>query len=79
LKIRARRYAEREGIDYKTALTNVKKRDEADMKKYKRLYGINLKDLSIYNIVINNSNWSLEDANKKPIEIIEEFLKGRKE
>jgi cytidylate kinase len=78
LKIRARRYAEREGIDYKTALTNVKKRDEADMKKYKKLYGINLKDLSIYNIIIDNSNWSLEDANKKPIKIIEEFLKRRK-
>jgi cytidylate kinase len=74
LEVRARRYAEREGVDYETALENVRKRDEADIRKYKILYGIDLNDLSIYHIVIDNTNWSAEDAKTKIVEIVEEFL-----
>jgi CMP/dCMP kinase len=78
LKIRAKRYAERENIDYKVALENLRERDEADIKKCKELYGVNLKDLSIYNIIIDNSNWSLEDAKKKPIDLVKKILNRRK-
>jgi cytidylate kinase len=77
LEIRAKRFAEREKIDYEAALKKVKERDESDIKKYKKLYGVDLEDLSLYDIVIDNSNWSLEDANKKPIELIEDFLRKR--
>jgi len=72
LEVRAKRYAEREGTDYKTALENVKRRDEADIRKYKILYGIDLNDLSIYHIIIDNSDWSAEDAKTK---IVEGFLR----
>jgi cytidylate kinase len=77
LEIRAKRFAEREGVDFTIALKKVKERDEADEKKYKKLYGIDLKDLSVYDIIIDNSDWSLEDAKRKPIELIEKFLKAR--
>ena len=77
LEIRAKRYAEREGIDYETAVENVKKRDEADIKKYKMLYGVDLLDLSKYHIIIDNSNWSIEDAKTKIVEIVDKFLKER--
>jgi len=77
LEVRARRYAERENVDFNTALKNTRERDEADIEKYKKLYGIDLLDLSVYDIIIDNTNWSLEDAIKKPIELIEEFLKRR--
>ena len=75
LEVRAKRYAEREGTDYKTALENVKRRDEADIRKYKILYGIDLNDLSIYHIIIDNSDWSAEDAKTKIVEIVEGFLR----
>jgi cytidylate kinase len=75
LEVRAKRYAEREGVDYKTALENVRKRDEADIRKYKILYGIDLNDLSIYHIIIDNSTWSAEDAKTKIVGIVEEFLR----
>jgi len=78
LEIRAKRFAEREGVDFNTALKKVKERDEADEKKYKKLYGIDLSNLSVYDIIIDNSDWSLEDAKRKPIELIEKFLKARK-
>ncbi|MCC5994020.1 MAG: cytidylate kinase family protein [Candidatus Aenigmarchaeota archaeon] len=74
-EVRARRYAEREGVDYKTALENVRRRDEADERRYKSLYRIDLNDLSIYHIIIDNSNWSAEDAKIKIVEIVEEFLR----
>jgi len=77
LEIRAKRYAEREGIDYETAIENIKKRDEADIKKYKMLYGIDLGDLSKYHIIIDNSNWSVEDAKTKIVEIVDKFLKEK--
>ena len=77
LEIRAKRYAEREGVDYETAIENVKRRDEADIKKYKILYGIDLEDLSKYHIVIDNSDWSIEDAKTKIVEIVDKFLKEK--
>jgi cytidylate kinase len=77
-EIRAKRYAEREGIDINTAIKKVHEIDEANEKKYKSLYGIDLSDLSIYDIIIDNSNWSLEEAKKRSIEIIEKFLEERK-
>jgi cytidylate kinase len=77
-EIRVKRYAEREGVDVNTAIKSVKEIDEANEKKYKSLYGIDLSDLSIYDIIIDNSNCSLEESKKKSIEIIEKFLEKRK-
>jgi cytidylate kinase len=77
LEIRAKRYAEREGVDYETAIESVKRRDEADIKKYKILYGIDSEDLSKYHIIIDNSDWSVEDAKTKIVEIVDKFLREK--
>jgi len=55
--IRARRVAGREGIAYEDALAAMKNREQSEHKRYEQYYGINLDDLSIYDLVIDSSRW----------------------
>jgi cytidylate kinase len=77
-EVRAKRVAKREGISVEEAKKKVKLRDLEDRKKYKKIYGIDLKDKSIYDIVFDNSKVSLERSKKLIVKIVKEFLKRRK-
>lgn len=57
LEIRARRVAGREGIAYEDALSAMKSREQSEHKRYEQYYGINLDDLSIYDLVIDSHRW----------------------
>jgi len=59
--IRAERVADREKIDYKTALSAMKSREESEHKRYEHYYAIDMGDLSIYDLVIDSSRWSGRD------------------
>jgi len=61
VEIRARRIAGREKIAYEEALSAVKSRERSENKRYKEYYGINLDDLSIYDLVIDSSRWRERD------------------
>ena len=78
LEIRAERAAERDKKSKEEALRDIKKRDEEDNKKYKKLYGIDLFDKSIYDLIIDNSKFSLKDAKSIPVKLVKEFLKKKK-
>ena len=73
--VRAKRFAERENVNIEEARNFVENRDDKDIQRYKNHYGIDIQDSSIYHIKIDNSDWKLEDAKIKPIELVEEFLK----
>ncbi len=60
--VRARRIAGREGITYEEALSAMKNRERSEHKRYEKYYGINLDDLSIYDLVIDSSWWSERDV-----------------
>lgn len=77
LEIRAERAAERDKKSKEEALRDIKKRDEEDNKKYKKLYGIDLFDKSIYDLIIDNSKFSLKDAKTIPVKLVKEFLKKK--
>ena len=77
LEIRAERAAERDKKSKEEALRDIKKRDEEDNKKYKKLYGIDLFDKSIYDLIIDNSKFSLEDAKTIPVKLVKEFLRKK--
>lgn len=55
--IRARRIAAREGIAYEEALSAMKSRERSENNRYEKYYGINLNDLSIYDLMIDSSRW----------------------
>ena len=61
LEIRARRIAMRDEIGYEEALQAMGERERSEYKRYEAYYGINLDDLSIYNLVIDSSRWNEED------------------
>lgn len=53
-EIATKRIKERENTSYEEAYKRTQARDRADKKKYKKLYGIDLNDMSVFDFVINN-------------------------
>lgn len=58
IEVRAGRVAGRDGISYSTALQRIKLRDKTDKVTYKRIYGIDVDDLSHYNLVFDTQFFS---------------------
>ncbi len=61
VEIRAKRITVREKITYDEALHAMKSRERSEYKRYKQFYGLNLDDLSIYDLVIESSRWNEDD------------------
>ncbi|MEE9594991.1 MAG: AAA family ATPase [Candidatus Hydrothermarchaeales archaeon] len=67
---RARRVVKREGKDYDQALQETKEREVSEVKRYLDIYDIDLRDLSIYDVVLNTGLWGPEEV----INIIGEMI-----
>ncbi|MCF7906682.1 cytidylate kinase family protein [Patescibacteria group bacterium] len=74
-KIREERVASRDELTSSEAAQKVKNRDERDAQRYEKLYQIDLNDKSIYDLIIENNQISLEELKKQIIEKVKEFLK----
>ena len=61
IEVRAQRVAKREKIAYETALAAMKARERSEHKRYEAYYGIDLNDLSIYDLVIDTARWREND------------------
>lgn len=60
LLTRAQRVAAREGQPVKAAQADLAERERSEWARYKQLYGINVDDLSPYDLVIETAKWSAE-------------------
>jgi len=58
LEVRVQRIAQRDGIPFRSALKDTKTRENSEIKRYKELYNINPDDFSIFDLIINTSNFS---------------------
>ena len=58
--VRAQRVAEREGSDWRELLDANRARQSSDAKRYKEIYGFDLNDTSIYDVVIETDAQSPE-------------------
>jgi cytidylate kinase len=68
---RARRIAQRDGINFDEALQHIKKRDEENRKLYKKIYGFTLgKDLDVFDIVIDTDGMQAEEVERQVVEKI---------
>ncbi len=54
------RVANREGKSYETALLETEEREKSEKTRYRMVYGIDMEDISIYDIVLNTSKWDAE-------------------
>lgn len=70
LETRARRVAEREKKSYEEALRETRQREKSELKRYREVYGIDLQDISSYDVVINTELWSAKDV----IKIVENII-----
>lgn len=78
LEVRAERVAKRDGLSFNEALVQTMEIEESNRKRYLKLYGIDVKDLSVFDIVINTSKWSVEEVVNNLINFIN-FFKSRVE
>ncbi len=69
---RALRIARRDNKTMEEALKDIEEREESNLKRYKEHYGIDAKDLEIYDIIINTSQWDVD----KIVELLEKAIKN---
>jgi cytidylate kinase len=74
---RAKRIAERERIPLKEAEEKTLAREESERRRYKRLYGLDITDLSKYHFVINTALWDKTSEVVLLKRIIETYLESR--
>jgi len=58
LSVRAERIADREQKPVQTAREETEARAESEALRYREYYGIDIDDLSIYDLVVNTARWS---------------------
>jgi cytidylate kinase len=69
---RAVRIARRDRIEFKEALEIVKRRDEENLKLYKKVYGFNFgEDLTVFDIVLDTTDMEIKDVERKVVKRIE--------
>ncbi len=59
---RASRVSKREGTPYRRSLSQITKRDRDNRHRYKRTYGLDLNDLTVYDIVVQTDNLTVEEV-----------------
>jgi cytidylate kinase len=61
LEVRAKRVAGRENLLYDEALAAMEEREQSELQRYEEYYGINMADLSVYDLVIDSARWREHD------------------
>ena len=72
--IRYKRIADRDGIPIDVAIKETKHREEIEKVRFKKYYGIDITDLSIYDYVIDTSYLSIDDILSILFKIIDCYL-----
>jgi cytidylate kinase len=69
-KVRADRISERDSMSPEEAIRHVNERDERNRARYKRLYGIDIYDESVYDAVLDSGEDKPQELLAKVLEII---------
>lgn len=64
LEVRARRIAKRECKSVEKAMEETSEREECERERYLKYYDLDVKDLSVYDIVIDSSKWSAQEISE---------------
>ncbi len=70
---RGRRLAELEGLELEEAVKKVRQRDEDNNSRYKRYYGIEVPQPGMYDLLLDNTELSVEEQKK----VVEQVLRQR--
>ena len=72
--VRAKRLSQRNNLTLSQAKKTVTQRDSRDQERYQRLYGINLRQGNIYDIIVDNNKEGIKEIKKRVIQMIKKFL-----
>jgi cytidylate kinase len=75
---RIARIANRDHLDHEAARRQTLERERIQRERYRRYYGINTDDLSLYNIIIDTGNRSVESTSTELLSKIHEILRRNK-
>jgi cytidylate kinase len=75
--VRFRRIGERDRLPVEDARKKTEYRESIQERRYKKYYGINIADVSIYDLKIDTSLHSIEETKTIVIESVREFLAQR--
>jgi len=76
-EIRFKRIAERDHVGIDDARRETEYREAVQQERYKKYYGIDVNDLSVYDIKIDTSLHPIEDTKKVVIQSVQDFLSKR--
>ena len=76
-EVRFKRIAERDGSDMAHAMRETENRESIQKQRYKKYYGIDVTDLSIYDLKIDTSLYPIEKTKAVVIDAVRNFLRGR--
>ncbi|MEM2108960.1 MAG: AAA family ATPase [Candidatus Odinarchaeota archaeon] len=74
LETEIKRVAERDGRSLEEARAETIAREESERVRYSKIYGIDVRDLSIYDIVVNTDIYSIESVTKILITAVDEYI-----
>lgn len=75
LEVGALRISRRDGKPFEEALREVKLREESNRRRYLKIYGYDIADLSVYDLVINTDKWSKEFLLEAVVNMVKSALK----
>ncbi len=73
LEIRAKRVVEREGSPLDVALKEMKEREESEAVRYRSYYGIDIKGVDVYDVVVDTGDKSPEQIVDLMVEKVKEW------
>ena len=71
VEVRAERIAKRENKPIAVAIAETSEREECERERYLGYYNIDIKDLSVYDIVIDSSKWDAEEISEIVMKAVE--------
>jgi cytidylate kinase len=77
LEERVRRIAEREGRDVEEVDRETRFREENELRRFRELYGVDLEDLSVYDLVVNTGLFEADGVARILKNVVDEYLSCR--
>ncbi|MEM3615066.1 MAG: AAA family ATPase [Candidatus Methanomethylicia archaeon] len=74
---RAKRIAKRDEKSFEESLKDIIYREKSNRMRYKKYYGIDVNDISIYDVILNTGKWDVEDVSSTLIYLIKKYLEKR--
>ncbi|MFA4934947.1 MAG: AAA family ATPase [Candidatus Methanoperedens sp.] len=74
LAVRAERIAQRENKSAAKAMVEASEREECERERYLKYYNIDIRDLSVYDLVIDSTRWSPEEISEIVVKAVDSLI-----